>query len=253
MTSTNKIATFAIVMAFAFSIGVSGIPEADAKAVDEKLVKFAKQLEKVQDKVEQATGDKKLKLEQEESDLIKFLNQQGLATDEQFNEDPSYWIDMRYGIVEAEQEAKNNSVNQVFYEGDSKITLMCGCTDALKLKAGYSVYAYNIWWPHWTGSWTYVEDGDQGYSTVDFDDSANDYVKPFQYTESKSAVTQIDFDWDYVAHDAGWDEIDDANGNNDYYYPYLFSNYSDLMGTLNDVETDSEFRFDVEVNSLGPP
>jgi len=156
-------------------------------------------------------------------------------------------------VISCDAKNQATSVSQVFYSGDSQIIPICGCTDALKLKAGYSVYAWSIWWPTWTGSWTYIEDGNQGYSTVDFDDAQNDYVKPFQYTESKSAVTQIDFDWDYVAHDAGWDEIDTASGNNDYYYPYLFSNYSDLMSTLNDVETDSEFRFDVEVNSLGPP
>ena len=256
MTSIMKITSFAVVMAFALSIGISGMPEADAKAVDEKLVKFAKQYEKVQEKIEKATGDKKDRLEQESNVLLNFLNRQGLATEEQWNEDPTYWIELRMDVVERENASKKSStdVSQIVYSGNSQITPMCGCSDALELSAGYAVYFVSVWWPNTVSTATIIPENQQGYSEIEFNDWNNDYVKPYQYTQSKSAVKEITYNWEYVAHDHLNDEMaTDDNDGEWHYYALLVSTYEETMGQLTDVPNGSEFRFDVEVTDISSP
>ncbi|CDI05010.1 hypothetical protein [Candidatus Nitrosotenuis uzonensis] len=249
MTNKNiQFTSIAIVMAFVVGFSLVGIPEADAAAIDEKFVEYAKQYQDVKERKNTATGEEKIRLEQTEADLLAFLNKQGLPNDEQYKSNPSYWIDLRHTVLEREQ--KHDSVSQVDYSGDSQITLACGCTHGLKLKAGYSVYAWGIWWPHYASFFTEIGVGQNNYSLIYFNDPENDYVQPFQYTQSKTSGKTINYDWEYTAHDASYDLIASNTGGVNHYYPTTSSYFVVYSPTLNNVENGSEFKYSVEVNSI---
>ena len=244
----------AIMLAFVIGISANGIPNADAAAIDNKLVPFAERYQEVKELKESATGEEKLRLVDEETQLLNFLNSRGLPTDEQFEENPSYWGALRHDVLEQEKTSRTDmSLNQVVYSGDSQITEICGCTDALKLKAGYAVKFLGIWWHTYASSWTQIAENTDDYSTIDFDDMINDDVRPSMLTASKTAVKTIAWDWDYVSKDAGGDEIISFDGDESEYFPFLFTEKTFYMlPGLDDVETDSTFRFDADVTSITP-
>lgn len=182
------------------------------------------------------------------------MNRQGLATDEQWEEDPTYWIQLRMDVVKREAERQATAeVSQVVYSGDSQITNVCGCTEALKLRAGYAVYAWGVWWPNTVSTSTVIPKFQEDYSAIIFNDVQNDHVKPYQYTQSLKAIRDIQYQWAYLAEDAGHDEIASDSDSEDHYYAFTFSTYEETMDELIDVENGSEFRFDVEVTDISIP
>lgn len=71
--------------------------------IDPKLALYAKQRMEILTKLENAHGQEKEKLELMAKDLLRYLNMYGLCTDEQMNDDPTFWTMMRQHVLETQK------------------------------------------------------------------------------------------------------------------------------------------------------
>jgi hypothetical protein len=71
--------------------------------IDPNLALYAKQRMEILAKIENASGPEKEKLELMAKDLLRYLNTQGLCSDEQMKEDPTFWAMMRLQVIETQK------------------------------------------------------------------------------------------------------------------------------------------------------
>ena len=114
--------------------------------------------------------------------MIKKLNDHGLATFEQFEQNPEYWLEKRANYLFPEQAKTNslgNSLGDNFATSSSSNSFAeahahCACGEkALKYMAGYKVPFWGIWWVSYAEEgWTYALDDE--WTTSDVTVSSDD-------------------------------------------------------------------------------
>lgn len=211
MTSTTLTTVLLSSVILTLVIGVSDINSAfaDRDPVEEKLAKEAyeiNEMKEMKEKEGKTSEAKKLKAQYDEK--IKKLNEHGLATEEQFEADPEYWLNARADylfppsveMTSLENNyADNNEFNNNFVEAHDH----CGCGyKLLKYMAGYKYVWWGINWVNYSDDgWEYVAAGNLGSSEIDITEGNNVQVNGIHLARGHGAPVTISWDGYYYLKD----------------------------------------------------